>query len=623
MRNVIVGTAGHIDHGKTALVRALTGIDTDRLAEEKRRGISIELGFAHLELDEELRLGFVDVPGHERFVKNMLAGAGGIDVVLLVIAADESIKPQTREHFDICRLLGVQRGLVAVTKADLVDKEILELVRLEVEEFVKGSFLEGAPAVAVSAATGEGLAALREQLRAVALSAPVKDSSRHFRLPVDRAFTMRGFGTVVTGTLVSGSIRREEEVEAHPLGERLRVRGIQVHGAEAVEALAGQRTALNLAGPGCSRLGRGVTLTRPGVFRPTQAVDCLFELLPHAKPLRHGAPVHFHAGTAELIAEVRLLESAQVLRPGGREFVRFLLRGPALLLPGDRFIVRMFSPVVTIGGGTVLEIEPPARRRRKKAAERLRVLAEGTAADRVWLIVRESATGLGLEEIVARTGLLRSEVEEAAADARLRLVGEPQPRVVDRTRLEAVAEQVRRAVEEFHRAHPLQPGMAKEEIRSRLLGGAPAFYLEAVLAASGELAAEGEIVRLATHRLKLKQDEEAALEKIEAAFQRAGLTVPPVAEALMESGIEVERARKLLQLLIRQGRLVKVSEELVFHSAAIEGLRERLAGHKGERFRVPVFKEWTGISRKYAIPLLEYLDRQRVTRREGDERVVL
>ena len=295
MKNIIAGTAGHIDHGKTALVRALTGIDADRLEEEKRRGITIDLGFAPLQVTPELRIGFIDVPGHERFVKNMLAGVGGIDLVLFVIAADESIKPQTREHFDICRLLGISKGIVCLTKADLVDGEILYLATLEAAEFIAGSFLEGAPIVPVSSTTGDGLDRLKAELERAAESVVEKNSARHPRLPIDRVFSMKGFGTVITGTLISGSVRKDQEVEIHPGGRRARVRGIQVYGAPAEEARAGQRTALNLAGIESADLARGMTLAEPGVLQSTSEFDCTLELLPSAKPLKHRAPVHFHA----------------------------------------------------------------------------------------------------------------------------------------------------------------------------------------------------------------------------------------------------------------------------------------------------------------------------------------
>ncbi len=623
MRNIIVGTAGHIDHGKTALVRALTGIDTDRLEEEKRRGISIDLGFAHLDLPPDLHIGFVDVPGHERFVKNMLAGVGGIDLVLFVIAADESIKPQTREHFDICRLLGIPRGVVVLTKSDLVDRDILDIVHLEVEEFIAGSFLEGMPIVAVSSTTGDGLDQLRARLTEIAAAAQPKDAGRHFRLPVDRAFSMRGFGAVVTGTLISGSVAREQEVELYPLGRRCRVRGVQVHGGQVERAVAGQRTALNVSGVEPSEVTRGMVLSEPGRFQPGAVIDCRFELLPPAKPLKHRAPVHFHAGTAEIEAEFRLLDGSTALQPGGRTFARIVLRDPVLLLPGDRFIVRMFSPVVTIGGGVVVDTGARHYRRHEDASARLRVLAEGTDAERIALLVRESRYGVGLAELIARTGLLAGEIETAARSANFIRLDQPDPWLVDREWFERTTARIQSVLSEHHRSNPLLPGLPRHELRSRELPDAPLFLLEALLAASPLVVAEGEVVRLKSHRLVLKQDEEQALNAIESLFANAGLTVPPVNEVLAKSGVEAGRARSLLQILLRQKRLVRVGDELVFHADALHSLREQLAARRGQRFTVPVFKDWTGISRKYAIPLLEYLDRERVTRREGDERILL
>ncbi len=418
MKHIIVGTAGHIDHGKTALVKALTGIDADRLEEEKRRGITIDLGFAHLNLTPNLRLGFVDVPGHERFVKNMLAGVGGIDLVLFVVAADESIKPQTREHFDICRLLGIPRGVVALTKADLVDPEIAGLVRLEVEELVAGSFLESAPIVPVSSVTGEGLDELRRELARVAGEVSAKNASGWFRLPIDRIFSMKGFGTVATGTLVSGSVEKEQEVEVYPPRptgiRRLRVRGVQVHGSKTGHAVAGERTAVNLADIEPSELARGDVLCEPGRFRAVKAVDCRLQLLASAKPLKHRAPVHFHCGTAEIEAEVRLLDGAVRLAPGGSAYARVVLRDPALLLPGDRFIIRMFSPVVTIGGGVVVDLGERRYRKAESAAARLEAI-ESSPAARVALLVKEAPFGMGMADLVARTGLAEKEIAAASA----------------------------------------------------------------------------------------------------------------------------------------------------------------------------------------------------------------
>jgi selenocysteine-specific elongation factor len=619
MKNIIVGTAGHIDHGKTALVKALTGIDADRLEEEKRRGITIDLGFAHLQLTPALRLGFVDVPGHERFIKNMLAGVGGIDLLLFVVAADESIKPQTREHFDICRLLGIRRGIVALTKADLVDDDIIGLVRLEVEELVAGSFLEGAPIVAVSSKTGAGLDNLRSELERVAADAGEKNAAGYFRLPIDRVFSVKGFGTVATGTLISGSVAKEQEVEVYPAGRRLRVRGVEVHGSTAGRALAGQRTALNLADIEPADLARGDVLSEPGRFHAVKQIDCRLHLLPSAKPLKHRAPVHFHSGTAEIEAEARLLEGAAAMQPGSTAYVRLILRRAALLLPGDGFIIRMFSPVVTIGGGTVVDIGARRYRKGDDVKARLETLCTGNAAARLALLVREAPFGMGMADLVARTGLGEGEIAAAAAKAPLAAIAQPEPWYVDRAWMQAERARIVRTVREFHQQAPLLPGIARQELR----GGAPVFVLDALLADLKETVAEGELVRAHEHKLALTEDEEQARGKIERAFEDAGLAVPAMADVLARSGVEAASARSLLQILLREKRLLRISGELVFHHTAIARLRQLLGGHKGERFRVPQFKEWTGISRKYAIPLLEFLDRERITRREGDERVVL
>ncbi len=608
MKSIVAGTAGHIDHGKTALVRALTGVDTDRLEEEKRRGISIDLGFAHLDLAQNLRIAFVDVPGHEKFIKNMLAGVGGIDLLLFVIAADESIKPQTREHFEICRLLNIQRGVVVITKSDAVDAEILDLVRLEVEEFVTGSFLEAAPVVAVSSTTGAGLAELRRVLTDVAATIVPKDDSQYLRLPVDRVFSMRGFGTVVTGTMLAGSVSLEQEVEVHPGSRRLRVRGVQVHGKASKVARAGQRTALNVTGAEENDLFRGVVLAEPGRFQTTKIIDCAFELLSSAKPLKNRAPLHFHSGTSEVVAEYRSLGSPQ--------YARLRLRDSILLLPGDRFIVRMFSPVVTIGGGVVLDVAPP----RKDTPERLQLLAEGTVEQRVALLIRESRFGLTTADLIARTGLTATVIEKAASAVAAQLA---QSWFVDKGWMQATIAKWKGRLAEFHLKFPLLPGLAKEEMRSREAPDAPPALFDALLAADKQLVVTGDVVHLATHKLALKQDEADALAKIEAAFEHAGLAVPGVPEVLQRSGVEAARARSLLQILYRGKKLIRIGDDLVFHQSALTTLRELLATHKGQSFSVGEFKDWTGISRKYAIPLLEYLDREHITMRDGDSRRVL
>jgi selenocysteine-specific elongation factor len=632
MKYVVVGTAGHIDHGKSALVRALTGIDPDRLEEEKRRGITIDLGFAHLALGEGLRVAFIDVPGHERFVKNMLAGVGGIDLVMLVIAADESIKPQSREHFAICRLLGIEKGLVAITKADLVDSETVDLVRLEVQDFVAGSFLEGAPVVGVSARTGLGLETLQAELRRLSLEVPPRATDLPFRLPIDRAFVMKGFGAVVTGTLLTGQIRKESEVEIFPTGQRARVRGIEVHNAPAEVAAAGQRTALNLVGVEAQELARGMVLAPPGLFRATTRLEATLTLLPSARPVKSRAPVHFHCGTAEMVAEVVLL-GARELAPGESGYVQLRLAEPGLFLPGDRFIVRQFSPLVTLGGGVVLDAQAPKHRLDDpRVTAFLQGMEHGTAEARLELLTQQSGEA-SVPSLVARTGwapaALLQVAQRLAQSQRLLILGQPPSVLVHREHFDALARDLTEQLAKFHTANPLVPGIAKEELRG-LVGG-PALSPLLFNAELEQLAAEkkaetrGETVRLLGREVRLNPEESAAREQIVKAFAQAGLAVPSAREVLAGLRLDRARAQKILQLLLKEGELVKLAEDLVFHRSALARLRELVVKYKSRSNRVNVaaFKEITGLSRKYAIPLLEYLDREHVTRREGDARVIL
>jgi selenocysteine-specific elongation factor len=634
MKAVIVGTAGHIDHGKSALVRALTGIDPDRLEEEKRRGITIDIGFANLNLaapsGEPIRIGFVDVPGHEKFVRNMLAGTGGIDLALLVIAADESIKPQTREHFDICRLLALQRGITVLTKSDMVEPETLEVVTLEVAEFLKGSFLDPAtsPIIAVSSKTGAGLDTLKRELARVAAEIPAKDSTAVFRLPIDRVFSMKGFGTVVTGTLISGTVRKEQELEVHPGGKRLRVRGVQVHGAPAEQAIAGQRTALNLAGVETSELARGMVLTPPEMFLPTRRVSVSLDLLRSAKPLRDRARVHFHVFTAETVAEVSLLGAKQ-LEPGQSGLARLKLEEPLLLLPGDRFIVRQFSPLITIGGGRVLDAaELP---RRAKAAERMAFLQKvATASAQEALmarVARRGADGLSVADAVAETGWLPARVQQIADDlvtarALVRLEG----LLLSFTALESLTAQMTLKVGQFHKANPLVAGMSKEELRESM-GLRPEVFRGALetLVRANKLEVSGEVVRAAGKGVVLRDEEAESKEQIEQAFAKAGLTVPLLKDVLTSLPVDKVRAQKIVTLLLRDRVLVKLADDLVFHRDTLEALRKQIVAQKTKtpKLNVGNFKDLFGVTRKYAIPLLEYLDRERVTRRVGDERVIL
>jgi selenocysteine-specific elongation factor len=629
MHSVIVGTAGHIDHGKTALVKALTGIDADRLDEEKRRGITIDIGFAHLELPmpegDTLRIGFVDVPGHERFVRNMLAGIGGIDLVLLVIAADEGIKPQTREHFHICRMLGVRHGITVLTKSDAVDADTLDVVRLEVQDFLSGSFLESSELVAVSSLTGSGIEDLKHALLRAVKKVPSRDSASLARLPIDRVFTMKGFGTVVTGTLISGAVAKEDELELFPNGDRARVRGVQVHGKLTEKAVAGQRTALNLAGVSMEQLARGMTLAPPATFTSTSRVDVELSLLASAKPLKDRARVHFHAYTSESIATVVLYEAKQ-LRPGETAFAQLRLSEPALLLPKDRFIIRQFSPVITIGGGVVLENTSPSKVKKAARLDFLKLLSTAPPSAALEARIATSGTGgLSITAAVARTGWTREQVI-ATASAIPNLL-RTETTLVAKSVLENLRNGILSTIEAFHKKNPLVAGMSKEELRRQFSGASNDVFAcavaEAIQAKRLELA--GELVRLPGRGVVMKDDEVESKKIIEAAFASAGLKVPALKDVMAGLKIDRIRAQKIVTLLLRDKILVKISEELVFHRDALAHLRRLLSAEKIKSPKIDVgrFKDLAGVSRKYAIPLLEYLDREHVTRRVGDARVIL
>jgi selenocysteine-specific elongation factor len=631
-KSIIVGTAGHIDHGKSSLVEALTGTHPDRLEEEKRRGITIDLGFAFLE-EAGIRFGFVDVPGHERFVGNMLAGAAGIDLVVLVISADESIKPQTREHFDICRLLGIERGVVAITKSDLVDSETRDLVRLELEDFLRGSFLENAPIVAVSSRTGDGLMDLKKVLVEEAQKVTGKDSRRDFRLPIDRAFAVKGFGSVVTGTLMSGHVAPEDEVELFPRGLKLRVRGVQSGGQGVERAEAGQRTAVNLAGIDHQALKRGMTLAAPSRFRATRRLDVKLRLLPGVPKLKNRALLHFHVGSFESMAETIFFKRTELLADE-EAFAQLRLKQSVLVLPGDRFIIRQSSPLVTIGGGAVLD--PLPRRPRAQEAPRqefLKAVERGEKPEILAQLTRRSLHGFPQSEVPARTGWTDAEVSETiqtlVATNRVRLIRGESLLLFGVEPFDELLGKINERVERFHKENPLRPGIAREELRANLARRMkPEIFRAALeeLVSRRKIELQGESIKRAGAQISLLPDEITAKDQIEAAFAIAGLAVPSVTEVLSKLSVETRRSEKLLQILLREKALNRVTPELIFHREALAELRAKLAGYKqakGERISVPAFKDLTGITRKYAIPLLEYLDRERVTRRQGDERVIL
>jgi selenocysteine-specific elongation factor len=632
MKSIIIGTAGHIDHGKTALVKALTGIDADRLQEEKRRGITIDLGFAHLELPgsdtDVLRFGFVDVPGHERFVRNMLAGVGGIDLVLLVVAADEGIKPQTREHFDICRLLAIQRGITVLTKSDLVDPDTLEVVRLEIEDFLRGSFLERSPIIPVSSLKGAGLDKLKRELVRIAGNISARDSNAIARLPIDRVFTMKGFGTIVTGTLVAGTIQKDHELEIFPSSKRVRVRGVQVHGSVAERAIAGERTALNLVGVEKDELQRGMSLSQPGLLQTTSRVDVKLSLLPSAKALKKGSRVHLHAFTSEAIATVRQFVGVDLPLPGSAGFAHFHLSRPMLLVPGDRFIIRQFSPVMTIGGGMVLDAVPMPFLKPEIRHRVAQVTESGDPAEIVGArIGRRWSSGITLQEVIAETGWPTLVAQECLSrSVNTGVAVKAGSRFVYVAAITALKLHIIQMLQRFHDKNPLSTGMQQETLREQVNAGGEAFaFALDALAKESRIEIAGEQIRLPGHGVVMKDEEVESRKIIETAFASAGLKVPALKDVLAGLKIDRTRAQKIMTLLLRDKTLVKVSDELVFHRSALEQLRQDVVSVKQQSPKINVarFKDLTGVSRKYAIPLLEYLDRERVTKRVGDERLIL
>jgi selenocysteine-specific elongation factor len=637
MRSIVIGTAGHIDHGKSALVRALTGTDPDRLKEEQARGITIDLGFAHLE-SGDVNLAFVDVPGHERFVKNMLAGAGGVDIAMLVVAADESVMPQTREHFQICRLLEIPAGLVVLTKADLADADTIELAKLEVRELAAGSFLADAPLIAVSSRTGEGLDELRHTLVDLAASVRGRNGNGQVRLPIDRVFSVKGFGTVVTGTLMSGTICDETELMVLPRERAVKVRGLQVHGRREVAAGPGHRVAVNLGGVEVGDITRGDTLCTPGAFEPTQRLDAVIELLGDARPLRHGSRVRFHQGTTELLGRVAVAAergeqmTLSEVTPGRSAYIRIRLEAPAVLTRGDRFILRAYSPSITIGGGVVLDPHPPRVGVRTAAGlERFRRLdgPNGTATTdtAVLALVEERGdAGLRAEALVSRLGL-----DASAADAcarRLTQAGQivrVGDLIVSPTVLHRLGERLLAALKAHHQAHPLSEGLPREEARERFFGrtSGPVFeHVLATLAANQQIVARDRLA-LAAHRVSLSDEDSRIRDQIERVVKEAGLAPPDSVTLQGLVGASAAAIDRVSGLLVRQKRLVKL-DALLFHVDALSQLKTDVRALKqNARVDVPGFKERYGITRKFAIPLLEYLDRERVTRRVGDARVVL
>ncbi len=631
MKQIILGTAGHIDHGKTALIKALTGIDTDRLKEEKLRGITIELGFAHLKLPSGIIVGIIDVPGHERFVKNMVAGATGIDLLALIIAADEGVMPQTREHLEICCLLNIKHGMVIVTKIDLVDKEWLNLVRDDVSSFLTGTFLQDAPIVEVSSETGEGTKELVITLDELTKKVSERDSGNFFRLPIDRAFTMRGFGTVVTGTTVSGHIDVGSEVTIYPQGIRSKVRGIQVHHQDVPSVRAGLRTAINLQGLEKKAITRGDVVAEKDSLKPTYILDTVLKYLDSAtKKLQNRAKVRFHCSTSEIIATVILLDRDN-LSPGDQCFAQIRLERPAVLLSRDRFVIRSYSPIKTIGGGYILNPIPLKKKRfSQDVLKELDISDKGPEQAIVEQHIKGGRLqGLSKTELSFLTNLSKKDLDGIVN----RLISN---NIIFKSDMEndifihpefynKAKEEIITIISDYHRRFPLKEGLIKEELRSRMAGNVKEKLFNHLindLIQEALIVREKDIIRVKDHQIKLLQDQEELSNQIEQIYLKEGLE-PPYFKDLGQN-IREREGRDLLEIMVRDGTLIKVKEDLYFHKKAIEELKRGLVDfikEKGE-ITTPELKELTGVSRKYTIPLIEYFDKIQLTVRIGDKRIL-
>lgn len=627
-KSIIVGTAGHIDHGKTALVKALTGVDADRLPEEKERGITIDIGFAHWELLGH-DVSFVDVPGHERFIKNMLAGVGGIDLLMLVVAGDESVMPQTREHFDICRLLNIPAGLVVITKKDLVDDATVGLVRQDIASLVKGSFLDGAPLYAVSARTGDGIEELKQGLGQAIDKISQRPSAGIFRLPIDRVFTLKGHGTVVTGTIISGSVRKETAAEILPSARNVKIRSVHAHNAPVEQAVAGQRTAVNLQGIEKDHIVRGDILTEQDVFQPTSLLDVKLSLLESAAPLVHNETLRFHHFTNDLLVRVTLL-GTESLTAGQSGFAQLRLQRPIHAFHGDRFILRRHSPLVTAGGGIILDHMPARRISRTDAAslDRLKRLDTASPAERLALAV-DQRSFLGADE-----KYLRAKMGMHAAQLRP-LIGPPVERLRETPMLlisssvqQKWIDKLLQTLSEFHQRNQLLPGISKEQLRSRTFPKVPSEVFVALLERAVDLkkvSVDRETVAVAGRKVALTEQQGSLAVRTEALFEKFGLEFPGMEDLAKQLHENPTAVKNILYVLMREGKLIKITEDYFLASKLWEQLKLKIRELKlvQKTFSVPDFKAKFGVSRKYAIPLLELLDRQGVTRRSGNERIIL
>jgi len=631
MKQLVLGTAGHIDHGKTTLVKALTGIETDRLKEEKARGITIELGFAHLDLPSGQRLGIVDVPGHEKFVKNMVAGAAGIDLVVLVIAADEGVMPQTREHLDICRLLGVKHGLVALTKADMVDEDWLDLVTEDVAEYLSGTFLEDAPIIPVSSVKGDGLPELIAAMDELARRLEEQPASGPFRLPVDRVFTMKGFGTVITGTAIGGKVEVGQELMIYPQRLTSKVRGLQVHNQEEQSARRGQRTAVNLQGLDKENIVRGNVLATPGSLVPSLWLDLQIKVLDGAlRPIKHRAPIRFHAGSVEIMGRVHTLDRDE-LKPGDDTFCQVRLDEPVAVMAGDRYVLRSYSPVHTIAGGAIMHPHPGRHKRgRPEIIADLKTLSTGQAVDKVAVMARLAGErGVTVGELVRLVALSPKELDGLvnqmlSKQELVRFDKEGGRLIADKVQAELMQKALE-LVAQFHHQQPLKPGMPREELKQRLGRNLEAklfAHILGKLTGGDELVAEKDLLRLPQHKVRLAEEDAKLRKHIEQAYMDGGLAPPNLKDVI--AGEDPKQAKQVLGVLVNEGVLTRIKDDIYYHTPALHEIQRRLVEYlqANQRMGAPQFKELVGLSRKYIIPLLEHFDSKGLTMRLGDERVL-
>ncbi len=633
MKHLILGTAGHIDHGKTSLVMALTGIDTDRLPEEKARGITIELGFAQLDLPDGIRLGIVDVPGHERFVRTMVAGVGGMDLVMLVIAADKGVMPQTREHLEICQLLGLKNGLVALTKSDLLDNELQELAIEEVRDYLCGSFLEHAKIVPVSAKSGAGLDNLKNELHRLALEVNQKRIDGPFRLPVDRVFTVPGFGTVVTGTLLSGQIKVGDSVEILPTSQQSRVRVIQAHGISSESGVAGQRLALNLNSIEHTTVSRGTVMVPPGRYHTTRSVDVLIHLLTTAsQPIRNRAILRLHSSTYEVSAQIILFDRA-ALHPGESGYANLRLPRPVLLLPGDTYILRCFSPPATMGGGKVLDSSPSVRRRHSAdTINLLKILDNGDDSQKIAGLVSSTLlSGASQEEIIDRTGLSVKRFDAAAApllSAGQIVLALRDPRTyLSITAFSSLRELLLEEVRKYCAENPIKQGIGKEELKTRMPQRSNHRFFAPCLAClekEGKIVSDRELVKLPPGDSSTNPGHGDVQLRTEQALLRGGIEPPSLKELSLIVGIAEKDLLGHLNLMVRDGRAVKIHNDLYYAPASLHFLEDKLLDYLSDKQEItpPEFRDLTGLSRKFMIPILEYFDAQKLTIRVGDRRLL-